>query len=116
MFVFLYNKDDRPAPLSWALLLLVLADTGILIWSQWHSSASVLDAKFAFVPAHPSFMTALTAIFLHAGWLHLIGNMWFLWMFGRHVEAHFGGWLFLGLYLVCGLGGNAFYYALNQTS
>src|ERR1051325_887987 len=45
------------------------------------SSSSILD-KYAFVPAHPSGISYLTANFLHGGWLHLIGNMWFLWLAG----------------------------------
>jgi tetratricopeptide (TPR) repeat protein len=38
--------------------------------------------KYAFVPAHPSAISYVTANFLHAGWLHLIGNMWLLWLAG----------------------------------
>lgn len=41
-------------------------------------------------------------MFLHAGWLHLLGNMWFLWIFGRRVEEAVGGVAYLGFYLVCG--------------
>lgn len=44
-----------------------------------------------------------TSMFLHGGWLHLIGNMLFLWVFGRNVEDLIGSGKFLVFYLVCGL-------------
>jgi membrane associated rhomboid family serine protease len=45
----------------------------------------------------------LTTIFLHAGWLHLASNMWFLWIFGDNVEDRMGRLRFLGFYLLCGI-------------
>src|ERR1700693_2144508 len=47
--------------------------------------------------------TLLTSMFLHGGWLHLLGNMLFLWVFGRNVEDLIGGVRFLAFYLCCGL-------------
>jgi membrane associated rhomboid family serine protease len=44
-----------------------------------------------------------TSMFLHGGWMHLIGNMLFLWVFGRNLEDLIGGWKYLSFYLVCGL-------------
>jgi membrane associated rhomboid family serine protease len=49
----------------------------------------------------------LTSMFLHGGWLHLIGNMWFLWIFGDNVEDMLGGARFLLFYLLAGLGAGA---------
>ena len=54
-----------------------------------------------------AFIPFFTSMFLHAGWLHIIGNMWFLWLFGGNVEDRLGRLLFLGFYLVCGLGAGA---------
>ena len=45
----------------------------------------------------------LTSMFLHGGWLHLLGNMLFLWVFGRNVEDLIGSGRFAGFYLGCGL-------------
>jgi len=45
----------------------------------------------------------LTSMFLHGGWLHLIGNMWFLWLFGNNVEDSMGRVRYLAFYLICGL-------------
>src|SRR5215472_10011680 len=44
----------------------------------------------------------LTSMFLHGGWMHLLGNMWFLWLFGDNVEDILGHGKFLLFYLVCG--------------
>ena len=46
-----------------------------------------------------------TSMFLHGGWMHLIGNMWFLWIFGDNVEDRIGHLRFIFLYLACGLAG-----------
>ena len=45
-----------------------------------------------------------TCMFLHGGWLHIIGNMWFLWIFGANVEDHMGPFPYLLFYLLCGVG------------
>jgi len=47
--------------------------------------------------------TVFTSLFLHGGWLHLVGNVWFLWVFGNNVEDAMGHLRFLGFYLVTGL-------------
>ena len=47
-------------------------------------------------------LTPLTAMFLHAGWLHVLGNMLFLWVFGTSVEDRLGGWRFAAFYLIGG--------------
>lgn len=46
---------------------------------------------------------AVTCLFLHGGWLHVIGNMWFLWIFGDNVEDRLGHFKFLLFYLFCGV-------------
>jgi membrane associated rhomboid family serine protease len=51
----------------------------------------------------PQYTTLLTSMFLHGGWLHLIGNMVFLWVFGNNIEDAMGHGRFIVFYLVCGL-------------
>jgi len=48
-----------------------------------------------------------TSMFLHGGWMHLIGNMWFLWLFGNNVEDSMGRGRFILFYLLCGIGAAA---------
>jgi rhomboid family protein len=57
-----------------------------------------------------------TALFLHGGWLHLIGNMWFLWVFGDNVEDRLGRVRFLLFYLACGVAASALHVAFNLDS
>jgi membrane associated rhomboid family serine protease len=62
------------------------------------------------IPLLPALIPIFTSMFLHAGWLHIIGNMWFLWVFGADVEDRFGHFTYLGVYFICGIGS-----ALTQT-
>jgi membrane associated rhomboid family serine protease len=58
--------------------------------------------RYSFVPAHPTWYSYITANFLHGGWLHIIGNMWFLWLAGIVLEDVWGRGLYLAVYLVAG--------------
>jgi membrane associated rhomboid family serine protease len=49
------------------------------------------------------FSHVLTHMYLHGSWMHLLGNMWFLWLFGNNVEDSMGRLRFIGFYLLCGL-------------
>jgi membrane associated rhomboid family serine protease len=60
-------------------------------------------AHYALVPDRLHVIALLTSMFLHGGWLHLLGNMWFLWVFGSHVEDAMGSLKFLVFYLLCGV-------------
>jgi membrane associated rhomboid family serine protease len=55
------------------------------------------------VPDDLHLITLLTSMFLHGGWLHLLGNMLFLWVFGRNIEDLVGSARFVAFYLLCGL-------------
>ena len=59
-----------------------------------------LDPQLAWVPP---WTTIFTSMFLHGGWMHLIGNMLYLWIFGNNVEDAMGHGRFLLFYLVCGV-------------
>jgi membrane associated rhomboid family serine protease len=49
------------------------------------------------------YLSFLTSLFLHGNWLHIIFNMWFMWIFADNVEDRMGRWQFLAFYLICGL-------------
>ena len=51
----------------------------------------------------PERLTLITYMFLHGGWIHLIGNMLFLWVFGDNIEDAMGHWRFIMFYLMCGI-------------
>jgi membrane associated rhomboid family serine protease len=65
---------------------------------QW----SVVPRRLIANPA-TDFPTLFTSMFMHAGWLHLFGNMLYLWIFGDNVEDNFGHVKFLIFYLLCGI-------------
>jgi membrane associated rhomboid family serine protease len=65
--------------------------------------------------AGPGF-TLLTSMFLHGGWLHLVGNMWYLWIFGDNVEDRLGRGRFLLFYLTAGVVAALIHYALHPVS
>jgi membrane associated rhomboid family serine protease len=73
-------------------------------------------AAGADVPAGRALFPFVSSIFLHGGFLHLIGNMWYLWIFGDNVEDRLGHVRFLIFYILCGILGNLAHYAFNSGS
>jgi membrane associated rhomboid family serine protease len=71
----------------------------------------------AFLAGHAgfevTFLPLITSMFLHANWLHLAGNMLFLWIFGDNVEDFFGHFTYLSFYLVCGIGAGLLHILFN---
>ena len=62
------------------------------------------------------YLPFVTNTFMHAGWLHLILNMWTLWLFGPSVEDRLGGLRYLGFYLVCGITASGVHAWMNSDS
>ena len=71
---------------------------------------------YSLVPDHLRITSLVTYMFLHAGWMHIIGNMWFLWVFGSHLENALGSSRFLAFYLACGVAAGAVQAILNLGS
>ena len=99
------NSGRRTAPLvTYALIAL-----NVLFFFVELSGGEAFIGKWAFVPsrflADPvgDFLTLFTSMFMHAGWVHLGGNMLYLWIFGDNVEDRFGHILFIIFYLISGL-------------
>jgi membrane associated rhomboid family serine protease len=63
-----------------------------------------------------AYWTVLTCMFLHGGWMHFIGNMWVLFLFGDAVEDRMGPARYLVFYLLCGLAAGLTHYLTNPTS
>ena len=72
--------------------------------------------NYGFVPAHARPITYLTSVFLHTGWLHLIGNMWFLWLAGFVLEDRWGRVIYPIFYLVAGLAASIVHAWFNPGS
>jgi membrane associated rhomboid family serine protease len=93
-----------------------------------------LFAQFALIPSHVilgiggntvaanrggvvgAVLPLLTSMFLHGGWMHVIGNVWVLWIFGDNIEDQLGHFVYLLFYLACGLGAAIFHVLLNWGS
>jgi membrane associated rhomboid family serine protease len=58
---------------------------------------------YGVVPADLRAPSLITSLFLHGSWLHVLGNMWYLWIFGDNVEDRFGHGRFIVFYLLCGI-------------
>lgn len=65
---------------------------------------------------NPIYLTLLTSMFMHGGWLHLLGNMLYLWIFGDNIEDNFGHGKFLVFYLICGLAASFAQIAADPSS
>lgn len=116
MFIFPYNRDNSVEKTPWVVLSLIVLNSALLILTWLDGPANTLFMKYGFTPAHPQVSTAFTSMFLHAGFWHVFGNMWFLWMFGNKVENTLGPWIFCLVYLACGFGGDLLHYRFNSTS
>ena len=87
--------------------------------AQAAHSVSVYDLvvfRYGFRPAAPSWVALFTHMFLHAGLLHLAGNMLYLWIFGNNVEARLGPLRFLFWYLVTGVAAVALHAVIDLHS
>jgi membrane associated rhomboid family serine protease len=100
-------------------LLLILINVVIFIYQIRlpDHAAQIFVNTYAVIPAKiqlalaghrytltQALLPLFTCMFLHAGWLHIIGNMWFLWIFGANVEDRMGPLAYLIFYLLCGVG------------
>jgi len=75
---------------------------------------SVPDPGLRATPIHP-WLTLLTAIFMHGSIMHLLGNMWFLWIFGDNIEDDMGHLRYLAFYLATGIIASLAFVALNSS-
>ena len=71
---------------------------------------------YGVVPASFSAPTLVTSMFLHGSWSHVIGNMWFLWIFGDNIEDRLGHGPFVVFYLFCGIGAAAGHILMDPYS
>lgn len=130
MFLPLRDKNPRSTT-PVVTVLLIVANTLVFLY-QITLPAKVEQrflAEFALTPAiffhtlgapgiplQSALMPLITCMFLHGGWLHLLGNMWFLWVFGDNVEDRLGHLAYIWFYLLCGLGAGVLHLLLNANS
>src|SRR3989475_3013747 len=71
---------------------------------------------YGVVPAQFTWTTLVTSMFLHGSWMHVIGNMWYLWIFGDNVEDRLGHFPFLIFYLLSGIGAGIVHTIFNAST
>ena len=102
-------SDDNSSLRSVPVITYLLIVLNILVFLTELNNGNAFVERWAVVPRHlltnpvGSFLTVFTAMFLHGSWLHLLGNMLYLWIFGDNVEDRFGHRGFLIFYLLCGI-------------
>lgn len=112
------NSARRTMPVITYILILL---NGLFFLVELSGGDNFL-MRWSFVPnrfmANPAadFPTLFTAMFMHAGWIHLGGNMLYLWIFGDNVEDRFGHFGYLIFYLLCGLAATAAQLAFSLNS
>ena len=113
----LYDDNPRTRP-PVATIALISACVAVFLWQSGLSPRAANNAALSLgmVPSVlfgeaslprqlevvPAWMTLFTSMFLHGGWLHLGGNMLYLWIFGKGVESALGLPRYVALYLICG--------------
>src|SRR6187455_1830844 len=101
--------DDNTGRRLTPIVTYVLIAINVLVFLLELNNGEAFIERWAFVPsrflADPvgDFATLFTAMFMHAGWAHLLGNMLYLWIFGDNVEDRLGHLKFAIFYLVCGI-------------
>jgi membrane associated rhomboid family serine protease len=114
------DDDSSRRTIPWVTYGLILLN--VLFFILELSSGDAFIDKWAFVPsrflANPmgDLLTLFSSLFMHAGWVHLGGNMLYLWIFGDNVEDRFGHIPFIIFYLLCGLAATFAQLAFNAGS
>jgi membrane associated rhomboid family serine protease len=99
-------RDDRPtytAPIVTTLLIIACALVFFYELSLDEYSRDYFITRYGLIPAHLRPFTLISSMFLHGGWSHIIGNMLFLWAFGKSLEDAMGHTKFLAFYMICGI-------------
>ncbi|MDZ4724120.1 MAG: rhomboid family intramembrane serine protease [candidate division Zixibacteria bacterium] len=129
--MFIPIRDNLPTlrtPFVTVTLIVINTLVFILSWLTGQANFEGITMTYGFTPdfvldlhdryTTPSwiYLTPFTSMFMHGGWMHLIGNMLFLWIYGNNIEDFFGSVRFLLFYLLSGIAAIALYSALNLDS
>lgn len=130
--MFIPIRDDAPTVRTpYVTIGLIVVNTLIFLYmiSGGMESLQYYTYKFGFIPyeltnsveltpklATSPYFTIFSSMFMHGGWLHLIGNMLFLWIFGNNVEDYFGPVKFLIFYLLSGVSAVALFTLFGPNS
>jgi membrane associated rhomboid family serine protease len=114
-------KTRRVPVVNYALILINVA---VFIYQFVNASQmEAIVSKYAMIPANvtaalttENLRPIITSMFMHAGWVHLLGNMLYLWIFGDNVEDRLGHFGYLNFYLAGGFAAAALHILINPQS
>jgi membrane associated rhomboid family serine protease len=112
-------RDDQPTyspPIVTTLIIVACTFVFLFELTLDEYSRNYFITLYGVVPAHLRVETLVTSMFLHGGWLHIIGNMLFLWAFGKSLEDAMGHSKFLAFYFTCGIVAGIVHVIFNYDS
>src|SRR5215510_14610193 len=120
MFILPIESDNPVRHRPYALYAIIAVNVVVFVLTftppPYVSVQEALFRRYGFIPAEPSLATGVTSMFLHAGFAHLLGNMFFFWMFGDNVEDILGELFFLLSYFLCGAAATLGFLACHASS
>ncbi len=114
--------DDNSTRRSTPFVTYALIAINVLVFLQEQQAGEAFIKEWAFTPARfaadpsGSLVTIFTAMFMHGSWMHLGGNMLYLWIFGDNVEDNFGHLKYLLFYLLAGIAATFAQYFISPGS
>jgi len=116
--MFPIRDTERTYSTPFVTILLIVMNLVIFLYelSLDPYSQNHFMAVWALTPARFHAIDLLTTMFRHAGWMHVLGNMWFLWVFGDNIEDALGHGKFLLFYVLCGVAAGLTHVLLNAGS
>ena len=118
--MFFPYKDDNPRILfPFVTYTIIGINSLVFIYQYFILPPDLLGpiiSTYALTPAAPSVITVFTSMFMHGGLMHIIFNMWFLWIFGDNIESVLGHKRFVLFYLLCGVGAALLQIQINTGS
>ncbi len=111
--------DDNSSRRTFPIVTYALIALNVLMFFVELSSGDAFINQWSFVPSRfaanpgPEFLTIFTSMFMHAGWIHLGGNMLYLFIFGDNVEDRLGHLRYLVFYLLCGIAASFAQYMVS---
>src|SRR5579864_5126687 len=112
------RSSERHYTPSTVTLLLILLNVLVFVYELTLSRYGLnrFIASYGIVPDRFHWSQLLTSMFIHGGFMHILGNMWFLWVFGKGIEDLLGHGRFLVFYLACGVAAGLIQMMVNYSS
>jgi membrane associated rhomboid family serine protease len=113
------RSSERHYTPSTVTLLLIVANVLVFLYELSLGGGYQLNrfiATYGIVPDRLRASSVITSMFIHGGWLHILGNMWFLWIFGRGIEDILGHTKYLIFYFACGIAAGVIHIIVNANS